>query len=466
MKIKRFFAKDMRTALAEVKETLGPDAVIMSNKKVSGGIEIVAAVDYQNQVAPPVAEGKREVRDDSVKLSTHARASENFSSQLALNSQKHDDSDTFPDSLSALLARQQPKSHGHGGGEVGAPRTLAEQSQFSEPRDASRRSAPLRGAAPVALPARDKEMETMRAELTSIRKLLQHQLSGLMWQEVERREPVRALLIKQLVKGGFDDAFAEQLAALIPEEVPLHEAWGLLQRVLTEQVRTGDDDILRHGGAVALLGPTGVGKTTTIAKLAARFAMKYGAEQVALITTDHYRIGAHEQLQTYGRIMGCLVRPVADVEELSAALYQLRNRRLVLIDTAGMGQRDVRLTEQLDTLVKNAKVRIRNYLVLPATSQRRVLQEAYEHFRRVPLSGCILTKLDESLNLGDVLSMCIKNALPISYVTDGQRVPEDLQVANASELVAATLRQLEDERTQNHFWGHEGDRADHMEFYE
>ncbi|MGL4205172.1 MAG: flagellar biosynthesis protein FlhF [Aeromonadaceae bacterium] len=467
MKIKRFFAKDMRTALAEVKETLGPDAVIMSNKKVSGGIEIVAAVDYQSQTAAPAMEIKREVRDDNVKLSTHSRAAENFASHLALNSQKHDDGETFPDSLSALLARQQPKGNGQlGAMESGVPRTLAEQAQFAEPREAGRRPIHARGASAVATPARDKEMESMRAELTSIRKLLQHQLSGLMWQEVERREPVRALLIKQLVKGGFDDAFAEQLAALIPEEVPLHEAWGLLQRVLTEQVRTGEDDILRHGGAVALLGPTGVGKTTTIAKLAARFAMKYGAEQVALITTDHYRIGAHEQLQTYGRIMGCLVRPVADVEELSAALYQLRNRRLVLIDTAGMGQRDVRLTEQLDTLVKNAKVRIRNYLVLPATSQRRVLQEAYEHFRRVPLSGCILTKLDESLNLGDVLSMCIKNALPISYVTDGQRVPEDLQVANASELVAATLRQLEDERTQNHFWGHEGDRADHMEFYE
>lgn len=305
----------------------------------------------------------------------------------------------------------------------------------------------------------------MRAEISSIRKLLQHQVSGLMWQEVERREPVRAMLIKQLNKGGFDEAFAEQLVASIPESTPLHEAWQLLQKLLLGHVKTTDDDILRHGGAIALLGPTGVGKTTTIAKLAARFAMKYGAEQVALITTDHYRIGAHEQLQTYGRIMGCLVRPVSDVEELSAALYQLRNRRLVLIDTAGMGQRDVRLTEQLDTLVKNAKVRIRNYLVLPATSQRRVLQEAYEHFRRVPLSGCILTKLDESLCLGDVLGMCIQNSLPISYVTDGQRVPEDIKVADASELVAATMQQIETDDVHSHFWGQESARADHMEFY-
>ena len=462
MKIKRFFAKDMRTALAEVKETLGPDAVIMSNKKVSGGIEIVAAVDYQAQPSP-MPEVRRDVRDDSVNLSSRGHQVEPLVGPNLGSGQKNDDAQSFPDSLSALLARQQQIQNQQvsqpRGGDV--PKTLAEQAAFVEPA-APRRPAPR----PAPTQSRDKDLEAMRVEIASIRKLLQHQVSGLMWQEVERREPVRAMLIKQLLKGGFDEAFSEQLVANIPEATPLHDAWQLLQRVLLSHVKTTDDDILRHGGAIALLGPTGVGKTTTIAKLAARFAMKYGAEQVALITTDHYRIGAHEQLQTYGRIMGCLVRPVSDVEELSAALYQLRNRRLVLIDTAGMGQRDVRLTEQLDTLVKNAKVRIRNYLVLPATSQRRVLQEAYEHFRRVPISGCILTKLDESLCLGDVLGMCIQNSLPISYVTDGQRVPEDIKVADANELVAATMQQLETDDVHSHFWGQESERADHMEFYE
>ena len=462
MKIKRFFAKDMRTALAEVKETLGPDAVIMSNKKVSGGIEIVAAVDYQAQPSP-MPEVRRDVRDDSVNLSSRGHQVEPLVGPNLGSGQKNDDAQSFPDSLSALLARQQQIQNQQvsqpRGGDV--PKTLAEQAAFVEPA-APRRPAPR----PAPTQSRDKDLEAMRAEIASIRKLLQHQVSGLMWQEVERREPVRAMLIKQLLKSGFEEAFAEQLVANIPEATPLHDAWQLLQRVLLSHVKTTDDDILRHGGAIALLGPTGVGKTTTIAKLAARFAMKYGAEQVALITTDHYRIGAHEQLQTYGRIMGCLVRPVSDVEELSAALYQLRNRRLVLIDTAGMGQRDVRLTEQLDTLVKNAKVRIRNYLVLPATSQRRVLQEAYEHFRRVPISGCILTKLDESLCLGDVLGMFIQNSLPISYVTDGQRVPEDIKVADANELVAATMQQLETDDVHSHFWGQESERADHMEFYE
>lgn len=472
MKIKRFFAKDMRTALAEVKETLGPDAVIMSNKKVTGGVEIVAAVDYQSQVpGPKDAPVRRQLNDESVNISSAGRQMTRPAPTQAQEQNEH-----YADTLAALLARQQKLNPANPAGLKGAapvvaagsaPRTLAEQGQWGaapEPaKPKARAAAPGRAAQPAQ---RDPEMEGMRKEMASIRKLLEHQISGLMWQEVERREPMRALLIKELKKIGFDDAFADQLAGLIPEDMSIHQAMAQLAEVLTAQLKISEDDILRQGGAVALLGPTGVGKTTTIAKLAARFAMKYGAEQVALITTDNYRIGAHEQLQTYGRIMGCPVRQVRDAEELATALYQFRHRRLVLIDTAGVGQRDIRLTEQLDTLVKNAKVRIRSYLVMSATSQRRVMQEAVDHFRRIPLSGCILTKLDESLNLGEVINVCIQNALPISYITDGQRVPEDIQVANAAQLVGAAMGSLERETEEPYFWGAGFGEAEDSEFYE
>ncbi|BBG85953.1 flagellar biosynthesis protein FlhF [Aeromonas hydrophila] len=473
MKIKRFFAKDMRTALAEVKETLGPDAVIMSNKKVTGGVEIVAAVDYQSQVpGPKDAPVRRQLNDESVNISSAGRQMTRPAPSPAQEQNEH-----YADTLAALLARQQklnPAQNGQAGqsgapsaAASGAPRTLAEQGQWGaapEPAKPKARAA-VPGRASQS-PQRDQEMEGMRKEMASIRKLLEHQISGLMWQEVERREPMRALLIKELKKIGFDDAFADQLAGLIPEDMSIHQAMAQLAEVLTAQLKISEDEILRQGGAVALLGPTGVGKTTTIAKLAARFAMKYGAEQVALITTDNYRIGAHEQLQTYGRIMGCPVRQVRDAEELANALYQFRHRRLVLIDTAGVGQRDIRLTEQLDTLVKNAKVRIRSYLVMSATSQRRVMQEAVDHFRRIPLSGCILTKLDESLNLGEVINVCIQNALPISYITDGQRVPEDIQVANAAQLVGAAMGSLERETEEPYFWGTGFGEAEDSEFYE
>lgn len=474
MKIKRFFAKDMRTALAEVKETLGPDAVIMSNKKVTGGVEIVAAVDYQSQVpGPKDAPVRRQLNDESVNISSAAR-------QMILPepSPVKEQNEHYADTLAALLARQQKLKPGNGApmgntqsaglaAANAAPRTLAEQGQWGAAPEPAKPKARVASGQRAPQPAqRDQEMEGMRKEMASIRKLLEHQISGLMWQEVERREPMRALLIKELKKLGFDDAFADQLAGLIPEDMSIHQAMAQLAEVLTAQLKISEDEIMRQGGAVALLGPTGVGKTTTIAKLAARFAMKYGAEQVALITTDNYRIGAHEQLQTYGRIMGCPVRQVRDAEELANALYQFRQRRLVLIDTAGVGQRDIRLTEQLDTLVKNAKVRIRSYLVMSATSQRRVMQEAVDHFRRIPLSGCILTKLDESLNLGEVINVCIQNSLPISYITDGQRVPEDIQVANAAQLVGAAMGSLERETEEPYFWGAGFGEAEDSEFYE
>ncbi|ATL93232.1 flagellar biosynthesis protein FlhF [Aeromonas sp. CU5] len=474
MKIKRFFAKDMRTALAEVKETLGPDAVIMSNKKVTGGVEIVAAVDYQSQVpGPKDAPVRRQLNDESVNISSAGRQMTRPEPTQVKEQNEH-----YADTLAALLARQQKLKPGNAAAMSStqsaglaaantAPRTLAEQGQWGaapEPAKPKARAATL--GRPAQPAPREQEMEGMRKEMASIRKLLEHQISGLMWQEVERREPMRALLIKELKKMGFDDAFADQLAGLIPEDMSIHQAMAQLAEVLTGQLKISEDEILRQGGAVALLGPTGVGKTTTIAKLAARFAMKYGAEQVALITTDNYRIGAHEQLQTYGRIMGCPVRQVRDAEELATALYQFRHRRLVLIDTAGVGQRDIRLTEQLDTLVKNAKVRIRSYLVMSATSQRRVMQEAVDHFRRIPLSGCILTKLDESLNLGEVINVCIQNALPISYITDGQRVPEDIQVANAAQLVGAAMGSLERETEEPYFWGAGFGEAEDSEFYE
>jgi len=474
VKIKRFFAKDMRTALAEVKETLGPDAVIMSNKKVTGGVEIVAAVDYQSQVpGPKDAPVRRQLNDESVNISSAARQMIRPEPTPAKEQNEH-----YADTLAALLARQQKLKPGNGApmgntqsaglaAANAAPRTLAEQGQWGAAPEPAKPKARVASGQRAPQPAqRDQEMEGMRKEMASIRKLLEHQISGLMWQEVERREPMRALLIKELKKLGFDDAFADQLAGLIPEDMSIHQAMAQLAEVLTAQLKISEDEIMRQGGAVALLGPTGVGKTTTIAKLAARFAMKYGAEQVALITTDNYRIGAHEQLQTYGRIMGCPVRQVRDAEELANALYQFRHRRLVLIDTAGVGQRDIRLTEQLDTLVKNAKVRIRSYLVMSATSQRRVMQEAVDHFRRIPLSGCILTKLDESLNLGEVINVCIQNSLPISYITDGQRVPEDIQVANAAQLVGAAMSSLERETEEPYFWGAGFGEAEDSEFYE
>ncbi|SMY14921.1 Flagellar biosynthesis protein FlhF [Photobacterium aquimaris] len=526
----------MRTALSEVKEELGPDAVIMSNKKVSGGVEIVAAVDTDTQ--PMVMKTKHDVRDELAQGLGQARrkladdkvnvtplASKQFASVLQNYAAATETPDNMAsvDSLTALLQRQSKhqdqlqaqSEHSNDGSRDQARQHYYHSDSHEQHRvdrqPASLRSQPKRrydeqsydlnvgdynrpsskqferevsvGCNDYGTPSRkprldpsryevkgarkDDDLEAMRAEIISIRRLLEHQLSGLMWQEVERQEPMRAMMIKRLEKMGLSDQLADQLACYIPEDLPNNEAWPALLDLLADQILTTDDCILETGGVVALLGPTGVGKTTTVAKLAARAAMEFGPSQIALVTTDNYRIGAHEQLATYGRIMGCPVRVAKDAQELADILHQLRHRRLVLLDTAGMGQRDIRLTEQLDTIMQNSGAKIRSYLVMPATSQRRVLEETIEHFRRIPLSGCVLTKLDESLSLGEIICVAIQNALPIAYLADGQRVPEDLKVATGNYLVSRANELLERELSQqSHVWASDSSDNKTADFYD
>ncbi|MDD1822147.1 flagellar biosynthesis protein FlhF [Photobacterium sp. ZSDE20] len=496
MKIKRFFAKDMRTALLQVKEELGSEAVIMSNKKVAGGVEIVAAIDgesspstapqrlnkpqqpapsqYTQMAAPAAPSGRRQLDDDKVSLQSNAEGgrsmTKRFANMLKQYSHGADDEPQHraenEDSLSALLNRQSGNSHlsqnnQQSSGnldsafarETGLSKLIAEDRRVERPAPRLDPTRYDRGRENTQSKGSDTEMETMREEMTSIRRLLEHQVSGLMWQEVERREPLRAMLIKRLERMGVSAELADQMACYIPEDTKPARAWKALLALVADQISVTQKDILKRGGIVALLGPTGVGKTTTVAKLAARAAMEYGADNVALVTTDTYRIGAHEQLSIYGRIMGCPVRVAKDSSELADVIYQLRNRRLILVDTAGMGQRDVRLSEQLDTLMQESGSVINSYLVLPATAQRKVLQETIEHFRRIPLSGCIMTKLDESLSLGEFISVVIQNALPVAYIANGQRVPEDIVIAQPKYMIAKANELLE-KSTENepHYW--------------
>ncbi|NRF26600.1 flagellar biosynthesis protein FlhF [Vibrio coralliilyticus] len=492
MKIKRFFAKDMRTALLQVKGELGDDAVIMSNKKVAGGVEIVAAVDNEtaaarsgtnynsqprynnsqaaaNMKSAPTSK-QRQLDEDRVSLQGKANSgrsmTKRFANMLKQYSNGAGEADgnepESADSLSALLKRQSAARGDNNGVQVREDSPLARL--IAEDRSAERpapRLDPTRYERSRAEEqnVRGEDLEDMREEMTSIRRLLEHQVSGLMWQEVERREPLRAMLIKRLERMGVSAELADQLACYIPEDTPPTKAWKALLGLVSDQIPISKQDILKRGGVVALLGPTGVGKTTTVAKLAARAAMEFGSDNVALVTTDTYRIGAHEQLSIYGRIMGCAVKVAKDSKELADVIYQLRNRRLILVDTAGMGQRDVRLSEQLDTLMHESGEVIHSYLVLPATAQRKVLQETIDHFKRIPLSGCILTKLDESLSLGEFVSVVVQNSLPVAYIANGQRVPEDIVIAQPKYMVAKANELLEKSTDDEpHYWNSESER--------
>lgn len=445
MKIKRFFAKDMRAALAQVKETLGSDAVIMSNKKVNGGIEIVAAVDYDEPKAKTAATAPAptfmDVSDDLVSLGAKQPVRVETRAKPAAPA----------DSLQALLEKQQSRLNqqmSHQQVDAALP-AWAKGLQAPAAAKLERREAPATfDKKPQTSQKQSADIEAMRDELASLRNLLTHQVSSLMTEHKKRIDPVGAMLEAKLLEAEFSPAVANKLAALSQHYTPA-ELVRALPQSLANMLDNQGDDIVKQGGVVALVGPTGVGKTTSLAKLAARFAAHHGAEHVALITTDHYRIGAYEQLATYGKIMGCPVKQAHDLNELEQILYQFRNRKLVLIDTAGMGQRDMRLYQQLDNLTANSRIPIRSYLVLSATGQRRVLQDAVNHFKRIPLSGVVLTKLDESVSLAGALSVLIQNGLPLSYVTDGQRVPEDMKVADTLDLAQQALAALDSTEQQS-----------------
>ncbi len=491
MKIRRYVAKDMRTALAQIKEDLGADAVIMSNKKIAEGVELMAAVDYNQNVkpAPSAATHNQEL---------HAAPEEraDFTEDTVAISQAPDSveqSAVAPaDSLAALLSRQVQQN-----GYDKAPATRAFNSQiensaakvnnsvaknhdiatpdieqqFKNFTSRLEQSNPLEsaeqltaanhieenstdfnetigksnssyGASKASSDHRvsSAEFDNMQKEMSSIRQLLEHQMSGLMWQDMAQKDPMRAVLVNKLMAMGLNEQVADQIAGYIPANTHEQDAWQQAKHIIAQQLNTTNNDIIQRGGVVSLVGPTGVGKTTTIAKLAARFAQIHGADQVVLISTDSYRIAGFEQLSTYGRIIGCQVKLANDGNELDSLLQQFSQKKLILIDTAGMGQRDMRLAEHLTTLIANARVRIRNYLVLSANTQQRVMQENVERFKRIPLAGCIYTKLDESLSVGEIITTSLQNGLAIGYLTDGQRVPEDIKVANTEKLVTLADR--------------------------
>jgi flagellar biosynthesis protein FlhF len=262
------------------------------------------------------------------------------------------------------------------------------------------------------------------------------------WREQNLLHPARAKLMQRLLELGLAPSLCRQLADQVNYTVDHEDHFRHALGLLARQLPISEDAVLGHGGVVALVGPTGVGKTTTVAKLAARFILRHGQNSVALVTTDSFRIGAHQQLRTYGRLLGVSVHVANDASELRTVLDNLRDVPLVLIDTAGISQRDVRLAEQMSMLHQGSP-RVRSYLVLSASAQRLALDETARAFAQMKLAGCIITKLDETGSLGEVLSAVAQQQLPIAYISDGQRVPEDLHQARANKLVSQSVALLQ-----------------------
>jgi len=357
MNVRKFIAPTARQALKDIRNELGDEAVILSNRKVDEGVEIIALANEDiTRMTDSVARKK------------------------------------------VQGARYKEKT-------------------FSP--------SPL-----------DPESSIL-GEIKSMHSMLQQQLAALSKNGVRQRDPHAAGFLCAMLNAGFSVQLARQFLDNMPAGKMQGESW--VNQVLKRNLRVAveKDDIVAKGGVYALIGPTGVGKTTTTAKLAARAVVRYGADRVALLTTDGYRIGAYEQLKIYGKILGVEVHAVKGTEDLRLMISSLRDKHLVLIDTVGMGQRDERVCGQKEMF---DAVSVPRLLLLNATSGGDTLEEVVRMYHSEKVIGCIPTKIDEAVNLGAVLDVVVRHRLVMHYMTNGQCVPEDLHPVNLDYLLHRAIK--------------------------
>ena len=390
MNARKFIAVNSREAFKLVRIELGDDAVILSNRKVAEGVEIVAMGSSE-------LSRLSETRMNETKVSAPAAtpAATTTLNKQALNQ------------ATALGAK------------------VLDANTKRETAAAKKEEA----TAPSA------EQAGMLSEIKTMHNMLKEQMACMAWGDMQQRDPKRSTLMRDMINVGFSPVLSKQLLGKMPANGDISWVHNILKHNI--RIASPQEDIVARGGVYALVGPTGVGKTTTTAKLAARAVVRYGADKVALITTDSYRIGAHEQLKIYGKILGVTVHAVRDTEDLKLTLSGLKHKHLVLIDTMGVSQRDSRVAEQAEMFDAAG---VKRLLLLNATSAGGTLDDVVNMYRGTGLIGCIPTKLDEAVTLGTVLDVVIRHKLCMHYITSGQRVPEDIHEVNLEYLLHRTFK--------------------------
>ena len=407
MRMQRYIARDMRSALAQVREALGPDAVILSSGRIGDEVEVVAAVDAE--VARAVEHAPPATRIGVQQPATAARADHGAPAATNEAAPRH-----------AELFKNRRAS-----------------SQISETLIAERPVAQPQVQIPAA-PVADHAGKEALAEMKDMRRMLEAQLATLAWNDMSRRSPIQAAMLKELAQLGITQDLANSLVRKIPSELNFSAARRFALATVARTIQTTGDRWLEQGGIVAFAGPAGAGKTTLLAKLAARWVLRHGPRRIAIISADAVRIGAHEQMDMLGRLLGVTAHNVFDVAELPELLFELRHCQFIMIDTAGASPRDPELARRL-RLLNQMQASIETSLVLPASTQAGAIDEVVQRFELAKPSSCVITRVDEAVSLGGVLSALVRHKLPAAYISDGQRVPEDLAPARSHTLVSRAV---------------------------
>ncbi|MGZ5819241.1 MAG: flagellar biosynthesis protein FlhF, partial [Burkholderiaceae bacterium] len=375
-----------------VRESLGPDAVILSNRTVNGEIEILAlAGEDMSALAEP------SIENSGLSQSTLAALAPSL---VQKRKSEEDQASNLAEALGvARTANMTNKANNAGEPSV-------------------------------------QELSSVMNEIRAMRGMLESQLAEIAWTGQQQREPIKSVVLREMLAAGFSASLSRYLTEKLPSGLTAVTGMQWIKSILARNLSAMNDEneMLEKGGVFALVGPTGVGKTTTTAKLAARCVMRHGTGKLALITTDGYRIGGYEQLRIYGKILGVMVHSVKDETDLRIALDELKNKHTVLIDTVGVSQRDQMVAEQI-AMLSGAGSSVKRLLCLSATSTGETLNEVVRAYQGAGLAGCIMTKLDEAATVGSVIDVVIRQKLNLYYVANGQRVPEDLHVANKDYLV-------------------------------
>ena len=407
MKIKRFTAETMREAIRNVRETWGPDAVILSNKKLGNGVEITAAIDFEEEEVEKLA---AEMARSPAATAATTQGAMQPTTQPTIQ----------PTAANPATASARPVAAAQRQAATHSSSLLSPQHNLSNPSS--------------ALDTQPDALSDLRQEISDLRGLIEGELTQMAWREIGQHNPRKAALMRKLNGLGLKRDLCTKLASKNLMHGDDGVAWKKALIELASMLAEGDHNLLETGGTYAIIGSTGVGKTTTVAKLAAQYALRHGADKIGLITTDCFRIGGVDQLSTFGKLLDIPVFLATDRLELSDILDQLSDKELILIDTAGMSQRDVELSKQLATLT-GAGHDIQFYLTLSATAQQAITSEIMRVFSDITLAGTVVTKVDEAASLGGVLNALINYQLPTLFISNGQKVPEDLHPGSSIELV-------------------------------